>query len=74
MKQQIIEANPVKECHCGHIADKYFTRTFTNELGYEVVRIFYRCRNCLSRISQDFLPEIDALHKESVFDLLKKYN
>jgi len=59
----------IKECHCGKIADKYFMRKFINQNGNEVIRIFYRCRNCSSRIHQDFIPEIDKLPQVNVIDL-----
>jgi len=61
-----------KECHCGHVADKYRKRNFKNALGQEVTRIFYRCRNCWSRIHEDFIPEMDKKTTVNVMDLLRQ--
>lgn len=59
-----------KECHCGSLADKYRQRKFINQLGQEVIRVFYRCRNCWSRIQKDFIPELDDVKSVNVLDLL----
>jgi hypothetical protein len=63
-----------KFCHCDGIADKYFVRNFINQVGYKVYRVFYRCRNCCSRIHTDICPTIDNSESVNVFDLLKKHN
>lgn len=60
-----------KECHCGNIADKYRQRRFINQLNQEVNRAFYRCRNCWSRIHEDFIPEMETMQRANVFDLIK---
>jgi hypothetical protein len=60
-----------KRCHCGHIADRYRKRTFVNQLGYTVIRAFYRCRNCWSRIHEDFIPELNSAHKINVLELIQ---
>ena len=59
------------ECHCGSIADKYTTRKYKNSFGYDYYRIFYRCRNCLSRIHNDFIPEIDKLKTFDVVEFMR---
>jgi len=59
-----------KECHCTHTADKYYKRTFINQLGHKVSRVFYRCRNCSSRIHEDFIPKIEGEKLINVMDLL----
>lgn len=65
-----IKTAPIK-CHCGSDAHKYRTREFTNQLGYKVIRTFYRCENCWSRIPKDEIPELTE-NEVSVFDLIKK--
>ncbi len=75
-KKDNIETSPfpvTKECHCMSTADKYTTRKFINQNGNKVIRIFYRCRNCWSRIHEDFIPEIDNLSQVDVIELLKSY-
>jgi len=57
-----------KECHCGHTAHKYRSRTFTNQLNFKVTRVFYRCEYCWSRINEDFIPEIDTM---KTFDVVE---
>lgn len=59
-----------KMCHCMDIADKYYSRSFINVLGFKVTRVFYRCRNCCSRIYSDFIPELDKDTKY-VFELIE---
>lgn len=61
----------IKECHCMAVADKYFTRTFINKAGYKVIKIFYKCRNCKSRIHDYFIPELENKSVD-VFKLLKQ--
>jgi len=63
----------IKECHCGSDAHKYRTRTFVNELGFTVYRIFYRCENCWSRINEDFSPEFDNLPVIDVTKFIKAH-
>lgn len=60
-----------KDCHCGSIADKYLTKKFKNHLDQTVVKIFYRCRNCRSRLNHCFIPKLESLKTINVFDLLK---
>lgn len=60
-----------KECHCGEIADKYYTHKFMSEAGYNVIRIFYKCRNCKSRIFEDFCPELDSMEQVDVIKLIQ---
>lgn len=62
-----------KECHCGHTAHRYRHRSFVNQLGQTVYRVFFRCEHCWSRISDDVNPEMDAKPTIDVSDLLKKY-
>lgn len=64
------EISKEAECHCGHIAHKYRTRTFVSQMGHTTYRTFYRCENCWSRIHLDTCPEIDAMPKVNVYDLL----
>lgn len=59
------------ECHCGNIADKYTTRKYKNSFGYDYYRVFYRCRNCLSRIYNDFIPDVDKLQTFDVIEFLR---
>lgn len=60
-------------CHCCCLADKYRTRMFINQLGYTVYRVFYRCRNCWSRVNRDFSPEFDRKNPPiNVMDTLKE--
>ncbi len=62
---------PVRiECHCCYDAYKYQQRKFINKLGKKVIRIFYRCENCWSRIHRDYIPELDD-KEVNVLDLLK---
>jgi tRNA G37 N-methylase Trm5 len=63
---------PVINCHCLSPANKYFTRTFINQLNYKVFRAWYKCTNCKSRIFRDYSPEMDAVKKVNVFDLIKQ--
>ena len=61
------------ECHCTANANKYRHRIFINQLDQMVIRIFYRCENCWSRIKSDFIPELDNKKTVNVSDLLKNY-
>lgn len=53
-------------------ANKYYTRTFINKVDLKVIRVFYKCENCKSRIYDDFIPELDNMETVNVFDLLEK--
>ena len=53
------------------VAHKYRTRRFVNMMGHSVVRQFYRCENCWSRIYEDYIEEVDKLETVNVMDLLK---
>lgn len=74
-KTKQIKYPEVCECHCMSKANKYRSRKFINMEGFEVIRIFYRCENCWSRIHSDFIPELDKKYRKvNVLDLLKHYN
>jgi len=51
-------------------AVKYRKREFVNQLDSKVIRVYYRCTNCLSRIKRDYMEEITSI---SLFDLMEKY-
>ncbi len=75
MKPPIEIATEINEdgtaiCHCTSVADIYRTRTFINQLGWEIKRVFYRCRNCCSRLSYDFIPK-EHSQQVSLTDILK---
>lgn len=56
-----IEELPLKiKCHCGSDAHKYRSRSFINQNGNKVSRLFYRCENCWSRTPFDYIPELDG--------------
>jgi len=59
-----------KLCHCDCVSDRYYSRNFINQAGFKVHRIFYKCRNCKSRIFDDFIPAIDKMMHVNVMDLL----
>ncbi len=60
----------IVECHCMANAHRYYTRTFTNQLGQIVHRVFYRCENCLSRIYRDYVPDLEKCERINVLDLI----
>lgn len=60
-----------EECHCMHVANKYHVRKFVNQLNQQVIRVFYRCTNCASRIHRDFIPDMDKAKTVNVFELMK---
>jgi len=68
-----INADGTAECHCTAIADRYRERAFVNQLGWKIKRVFYRCRNCCSRLSHDFIPK-EHTTLVNVIDLLNKKN
>lgn len=59
------------QCHCTCKAFKYRRRYFINTFGQKVIRIFYRCESCWSRLVKDYIPELDG-QEVSVLDLLKQ--
>lgn len=59
-------------CHCGDTALRYYTRELINKHSMTVIRCFYRCFNCWSRHSKDFIPELDKMERVNVFDLINK--
>lgn len=60
-----------KLCYCDKIADRYNKKSFVSKAGFKVVRVYYKCRNCKSRIHDDFCPELDSMKVVNVLDLLK---
>lgn len=65
--------NKIIICHCGNHANKYRERRFKSIAGYEIIRTFFRCTGCASRIYRDECPEMDAMKQVSVSELLKQH-
>lgn len=63
----------VLECHCGHDAIEYYNRSYTNQLNQKVLRTFYRCTNCWSRIDVDEIPEMDNKQVLNMFDVMSDF-